>query len=65
MLSRAAAFVYWHLVVGALMCVAELPAIALLFLLERSVSNVPLVPLCLILLAPAFSAGIYALRDRA
>lgn len=63
-LSRAAASVYWHLVTGAFVCLAELPVVALLFFLERSVGNVPLVPLCLIPLAPALSAGIYALRDR-
>lgn len=64
-LSRAAAFVYWHLVVGVLMCVAELPVVALLFFLGRTAANAALVPLCLIPLAPVLSAGIFAMRARA
>ena len=64
-LSRAAAFIYWHLVVGVLMCVAELPVVALLFFLGRSAANAALVPLCLIPLAPVISAGLFAMRARA
>ena len=64
-LSRAAAFIYWHLIVGALMCITELPVVALLFFLGRSASNAPLVPLCLILAAPVLSAGLFAMRARA
>lgn len=63
-LARAAAFIYWHLVVGVLLCAGTLPTVVLLFFLDRSVGNVALVPLCAILLAPALSAGSYALRDR-
>lgn len=63
-LSRATAFVYWHLIVGLLACAVELPVVALLFFLDRSAQNLPLVPLCLILAAPAMSAAIYALRHR-
>lgn len=64
-LSRIAGFVYWHIVVGILMCVTEIPVVALLFFLGRSVTNAALVPLCLILLAPALSAGLFAMRARA
>jgi hypothetical protein len=64
-LSRAAGFVYWHLLVGVLMCVAELPVVALLFFLGREAANVALVPLCLIPLAPVLSAGLFAMRARA
>ncbi|WP_231916250.1 glycosyltransferase [Microbacterium karelineae] len=63
-LARAALFIYWHLVVGALLCAGTFPTGVLLFFLARSVGNVPLVPLCAILLAPALSAGMYALNDR-
>lgn len=64
-LSRVAAFVYWHLLVGVLMCVAELPVVALLFFLGRDAANAALVPLCLIPLAPVLSAGLFAMRARA
>lgn len=64
-LSRAAAFVYWHLLVGVLMCVAELPVVALLFFLGREAANAALVPLCLIPIAPVLSAGLFAMRARA
>ncbi|HLT68013.1 MAG TPA: glycosyltransferase [Microbacterium sp.] len=63
-LSRAVGFIYWHLVVGVLMCVAELPVVALLFFLGRAAANAPLVPLCLIPLAPVVSAGLFAMRAR-
>jgi uncharacterized membrane protein YesL len=63
-LSRAAAFVYWHLVVGVLLCAASLPSVVLLLLLERSAGNAALAPLCLIPYGPALSAALYALRDR-
>ncbi|WP_146252075.1 glycosyltransferase [Xylanimonas oleitrophica] len=63
-LGRATAFVYWYMVVGALMNVGSLPAVLLLLLLGRSAGNVLLVPLCLVLYGPVLSAGLYALRDR-
>lgn len=62
-LSRAAAFVYTHLVVGVLLCAGSSPTVVLLLLLERTASNVPLVPLCFVLSAPALSAALFALRD--
>jgi hypothetical protein len=63
-LGRATAFLYWHLVVGVLLCAASLPSVVLLLLLGRSVANVALVPLCLVPYGPALSAALYALRDR-
>lgn len=63
-LGRAAAFVYWHLVVGVLLCVTTLPSVALLMLLGRSAGNALLVPLCLVPAGPALAAALFALRDR-
>ena len=63
-LGRAAAFVYWHLVVGVLLCLATLPSVVLLMLLGRSAGNALLVPLCLVPAGPALAAGLFALRDR-
>ncbi|WP_221584697.1 glycosyltransferase [Microbacterium sp. G2-8] len=63
-LSRAAALVYTHLVIGVLLCAGSSPTVALLLLLERSASNVPLVPLCFVLSAPALSAALFALHER-
>jgi hypothetical protein len=64
-LSKFAAFVYWHLIVGLMMSLASLPVVLLLFFLGRGISNVVLVPLSLILYGPVLSAALYALRDRA
>lgn len=63
-LGRATAYVYWHLVVGVLLCAASLPGVVLLLLLERSAGNAALAPLCLVPYGPALSAALYALRDR-
>lgn len=63
-LTRAAAFVYWHLIVGILLCAGSLPTVVLLFFLDRSPGNVALVPLAGLLMAPTLSAGLYAMRDR-
>jgi len=63
-LSKITAFIYWHLMVLVLMCVASLPVVALFLLLARAPGNLPLVPLILILYGPVLSAGLYAMRDR-
>ena len=63
-LSKFTAFLYWHLIVLALMCVASLPVVALFFFLARVPGNLALVPLILILYGPVLSAGLFALRDR-
>jgi hypothetical protein len=63
-LTRVTTFVYWHLVVGALLCVATVPSVVALLLLGRAPANAVLVPLCLIPHGPALSAALYALRDR-
>lgn len=63
-LGRAANAIYWFIVVELLLVVAALPGLLPLALLDRSVSNAPLVVLCLLPLGPAGSAGLYALRDR-
>ncbi|MER7797548.1 glycosyltransferase [Microbacterium sp. NPDC096154] len=63
-LSQVAAFVYWHLIVGVLMCATSVPVVVLFLFLGRDPSNLPLVPLYLIPYGPVLSAGLYALRDR-
>jgi hypothetical protein len=63
-LGRATAFVYWHLIVEALLVVAVLPGAAASLLLERAPGNAPLFALCLLPVGPAVSAGLFALRDR-
>ncbi|WP_433088049.1 hypothetical protein ACQP1P_19180 [Dactylosporangium sp. CA-052675] len=63
-LSRSAALVYTLLVVELLFLLTAAPGLALLLLLDRSASNVPLFALCAVPLAPAASAAVYALRRR-
>jgi hypothetical protein len=64
-LGRATAFVYWHLIVEALLVVTVLPGALASLLLERAPGNAPLFALCLVPMGPAVSAGLYALRTRA
>lgn len=64
-LGRGASAVYWYLVVELLLVLTSLPGLLALTLLDRSVTNAPLVVLCLLPLGPAASAGLYALRGRA
>ncbi|AVT28251.1 hypothetical protein C6361_00640 [Plantactinospora sp. BC1] len=61
-LSRAMALVYSLLVVELLLVLTTLPGLVPLFLLDRHVSNLPLVALCALPLGPAVSAALYALR---
>ena len=63
-LGRATALVYWYVVVTALLALAALPTLALLLLLDRAASNVPLAALAALPLGPALSAALYAVRAR-
>ncbi|MDR7382872.1 YesL family protein [Promicromonospora iranensis] len=63
-LSRVTNAIYWYLVTGLLMILTTLPGTLPLLLLDRSPRNAPLVALCLVPWGPAFSAGLYGLRDR-
>ncbi|MER7890011.1 DUF624 domain-containing protein [Micromonospora sp. NPDC094482] len=63
-LSRAAARVYTLLVVELLLLLTTLPGLVPLVLLDRDVSNLPLVALCLLPLGPAVCAALYALRHQ-
>lgn len=63
-LARFTNAVYWYLVTGLLMIVAVLPGVVPMQFLESSPGNAPILALCVAPLAPAFSAGLYGLRDR-
>jgi len=63
-LARAAALVYTLLVVEVMLLVASVPGLAVLVLLDRDASNLPLVAACALPLGPALSAALYALRHR-
>jgi hypothetical protein len=63
-LSRAAANVYTVLVVGLLLVLTTMPGLVPLAMLDRDVSNLPLVALCAVPLGPALSAAVYALYHR-
>jgi hypothetical protein len=63
-LSRAAALLYTVLVVEVLLVATTLPGLVPLLLLDRDASNAPLAALCLLPIAPAVSAALYALRHR-
>lgn len=62
LLSRATALIYRYLVLELLMLVTLAPTMIALVLLEADSSNIPLFALALIPVAPALSAGLYALR---
>ncbi|MFD0317924.1 hypothetical protein [Streptomyces flavalbus] len=63
-LSRAVALVHTLVTVEALLLAAALPGLAGLFLLSPDAANLPLAALCLLPLAPALSAALYALHHR-
>ncbi|MEV4545270.1 hypothetical protein [Micromonospora echinaurantiaca] len=63
-LSRAAALIYILLVVEALLLVTTAPGLVTLVLLDRDVSNLPLVAACALPVGPAVSAGLYALHHQ-
>ncbi|MFG3300376.1 hypothetical protein [Micromonospora chersina] len=63
-LSRAAALVHTLLVVELLLVLTTAPGLVALALLDRDVSNLPLVALCAVPLGPALSAAVYALHHQ-
>jgi Protein of unknown function, DUF624 len=63
-LARGSALVYNLLVVELLLLVATLPGLAVLVLLDRDASNLPLAAACALPLGPALSAAVYALHHR-
>jgi len=63
-LGRVTAIVYWLLVVEVCFLLAAAPGFIGIILLERDRSNLPLFALCLVPVAPAFSAAMYTLRIR-
>ncbi|WP_433496366.1 DUF624 domain-containing protein [Sphaerimonospora sp. CA-214678] len=63
-LSRASALVYTLLVVEILFLATTVPGLAGLVLLARDAANVPLAALCLLPVAPALSAALYAVHRR-
>lgn len=63
-LSRAAALIYLLLVVELLLLVTTAPGLVALALLDRDVSNLPLVAACAVPLGPALSAAFYTLHHQ-
>ncbi|MEV4267892.1 DUF624 domain-containing protein [Micromonospora aurantiaca (nom. illeg.)] len=63
-LSRAAARVHILLVVELLLLVSTLPGLAVLVLLDRDSSNLPLVAAAALPLGPAVSAALHTLRHQ-
>ncbi|TDC64111.1 hypothetical protein E1258_09035 [Micromonospora sp. KC207] len=63
-LSRAAARVYTLIVVEVLLLLACLPGLVPLVLLDPDASNIPLYAACVLPLAPALSAALYALHHQ-
>jgi uncharacterized membrane protein YesL len=61
-LARAAALIYSLLVVEILLVLGTLPGLVPLVLLDRDVSNLPLVAACALPLGPAVAAALYALH---
>ncbi|GAB4084636.1 DUF624 domain-containing protein [Myceligenerans cantabricum] len=64
LLTRVTSAIYWYLVTGVLMIVAALPGLLPMQFLESSPGNAPALALYMAPLAPAFTAGLFALRDR-
>ncbi|MCP2322978.1 hypothetical protein HDA40_001485 [Hamadaea flava] len=63
-LSRITAFVYTVLAVEGLLLLSIAPGYALLMLLDRDASNLPLAALCALPIGPAVAAALYALHHR-
>lgn len=61
-LWRATAVIYRYLVLEVLLVVMCLPTLIVMVLLERDASNAPLFVAALLPVAPAFSAGLNAIR---
>lgn len=63
-LGRVTALIYTLLVVELLLLLTAAPGLVPLVLLDRDVSNIPLVAACALPLGPALSAALYALHHR-
>ncbi|MCL1801948.1 MAG: YesL family protein [Promicromonosporaceae bacterium] len=63
-LGKISLAIYWYLVLTLLIVVSSLPAILLLLLLQPVPQNFFLIPLAMIPIGPAISAGLYAVRAR-
>lgn len=64
LLHRAAALVYTLLIVELLVLLTTVPGLAVLVLLDRHPSNLPLAAVCALPAGPALSAAVFALRHR-
>jgi uncharacterized membrane protein YesL len=62
-LSRVAAVVYWFVVVDLLLVLTTAPGAVALVLLDRDVSNLPLIGLALLPVGPALAAAVFAWRE--
>ncbi|MBN9201422.1 MAG: DUF624 domain-containing protein [Microbacterium chocolatum] len=62
--TQATGAVYWFVVVEIAFLLAAAPGLLGILLLERSASNIPLYALCLLPVAPAYSAALSALAAR-
>ncbi|GEK20320.1 hypothetical protein CXY01_08400 [Cellulomonas xylanilytica] len=61
-LARWSAVVYWFLVVEAMLVLTSAPGLVLLQLLDRDVSNIPLVALACVPVGPSVAAALFAWR---
>lgn len=61
-LARAAAVVYWLLVIEGMLVVSTCPALVAVVFLAGDEANAPLIGLCFVPLAPALSAAVFAWR---
>ena len=61
-LARWSAVVYWFLVVEGMLVLTSAPGLVLLLLLDRDVSNLPLVALACVPFAPSVAAAVFAWR---
>lgn len=64
-LSRAAAVIYWYIVLTVLLALTCVPAVAVVFFLDRAASNVGFVVLSALPVGPALAATLFATRARA
>ncbi|MDI6099411.1 hypothetical protein QLQ12_12485 [Actinoplanes sp. NEAU-A12] len=64
LLAQAAALAYHLIVVESLLLVTAGPGLAVLVLLDRDPSNLPLAALCALPAGPALSAALYTLHHR-
>lgn len=64
-LARVSSVIYWLVALTLLVALAIAPGYLPLMVLERDLSNLPLVAACLVPVGPAYCAAVYALRRRA